>query len=497
MAPATTARRRARLDARGRKNVALALFLADGGDERIQPDPLSGRTKYWTPAGPAPEEIWFASSTASAIDRRGFAAAGHALAALFGDGQSIHPTAWFDRLRQRIIDLFGTPGTEAILSASGTETEFIALSIARAASPRPLTSIVVAPSETGRGVMKAAGGRHFLGSASLAVRVGAGAHLDGLQSADVQVEAISIRDPSGRPRDSMEIDVEAIQRTARALADGRDVLLHVLDTSKTGLSGVTREAARVLAAEASGRMHVVVDACQLRCPPQRIHADLEAGFMVMITGSKFAGGPPFAGALLLPPGLAESLDEETSVPAGLAAYSALLDWPASLRNFAAALDMPLNLGLGLRWEAALATIEPFFALPEGLRTHICSWFAAEVQRCVAVRPHLRMAAPAPSADATIFPVVTKSAESPARAAALYAALATPEVSAGMPAELARACHVGQPVAIGDEAALRICASMPLVLDIAAHMAEGRTIESAPVAADLDLLFRKWDRLAGC
>jgi hypothetical protein len=475
-----------------RTGVALKLYLADGGDERINPDPLTGRTKYGIPAGPAPDEIWFSSSTASAIDQRGFAAADDALAALLD--QSIAPATWFDRLRQRIVDLFGIPGTEVVLSASGTETEFIALSVVRAMMERPLTNIVVAPSETGSGVMKAAAGRHFLGSASLAIAVDAGAHLKGIGSADVEVKALAIRDESGKPRDSEAIDEEAGMCVARALAAGRDVLLHVLDRSKTGLAGVTRQAARELVAGASGRVCVVVDACQLRCPPQRIRADLEAGFMVMITGSKFAGGPPFAAALLLPPGVAESMDEQVGVPPGLAAYSAALDWPPSpRRGFAAELDLPFNLGLGLRWEAALATIDPFFALPESSRAHICAWFAAAVQRCVAARPHLHMEAA--SVDATIFPIMTEGATGSAGAAALYKALAADEAPAGMPPELARPCHVGQPVAIGHAAALRVCASMPLVLDIAAHMAEGRTIESAPVAGDLDLLFRKWDSLA--
>jgi hypothetical protein len=481
-----------------RHDAALALFLADGGGERIKPDPMTGRTKYGTPAGPAPLEVWFSSSTALPIDARGFAAAGAALTALTGEGRFVHPTEWFDRLRQRILALFDIPGSEAILSASGTETEFIALSIARARSQRPLTSIVVAPTETGGGVMKAAAGRHFLESTSLAGPVEAGALLQGLNSTDLEVESIAIRDEFGEPRRTKEIDDEAATRVSWALSAGRDVLLHVLDTSKTGLAGVTRQAARALATQGNGRVCVVVDACQLRSPPERLRADLQAGFMVMITGSKFAGGPPFAGALLLPPGLAKGLNGRCSVPVGLSAYSALLDWPAPLRrNFTAPLDAPFNLGLGLRWEAALTTIEAYFALPERLRTQICGWFAAEAERHIAARAHLSLAA-VPS-EATIFPVVTRGAESMAEATALYQALAEDLVllDAGPSEDLARPCHVGQPVAIGNEAALRICASMPLVLDIAAHMAEGRAINSAPAAGDLDLLFRKWDRLAGC
>jgi hypothetical protein len=469
-----------------RPDAALALMLADGGDERIKPNPLTGRTKYGTPAGPAPGEIWFSSSTASAIERRGMAGAGDALTALIG--QFVYPAGWFERLRQRIVGLFGVLGSEAILAASGTEAEFIALSLALAASKRPLTSIVVAPNETGRGVPKAAAGRHFLASSSLGGAVEPGASLAGM--GEVEIETIPIRDSSGAPRTSAEIDADAAACVARAIAAGRDVLLHVLDTSKTGLAGVTRQRALELAA--CGRVQVVVDACQLRCPRERLQADLRAGFMVMITGSKFAGGPPFAGALLVPPGMTKRLDERGGVPAGLAAYSALFDWPAPLqRDFTAALDTLFNLGLGLRWEAALAPIEAFFLLPESLRIQILAWFGAEVERHIAARPHLRLAAGA--ANSSIFALVTGGAEGFGEATALYRALAEP---ADDP-ELARACHVGQPVEIGNEAALRICASMPLVLDIAAHMAEGRTINSAPVAGDLDFLFRKWDRLAGC
>ena len=476
-----------------RNNAALTLFLADGGDERIKPDPLTGRTKYGTPANPAPDEIWFSSSTASAVDPRGFAAASDALLALVGEGHFVHPLAWFDALRERIAGLFGIPGSEAVLAGSGTEAEFLALSIARARAKRPLTSIVVAPTETGSGVMRAATGRHFLASASLEGVVAAGTCLDGLECEEIAIETIAVRDPSGAPRPAYEIDKEAAGRTAQALAAGRDVLLHVVDTSKTGLGGVTRRMAQSIAKGAGGRVQIVVDACQLRCAPQVLQSDLKAGFMVMITGSKFAAGPPFAGAILLPPGLAEDLGGRGPAPAGLKSYSALLDWPQALRqNFARTLDVPFNLGLGLRWEAALATIEAFFALPDNGRAHICAWFAAEVQRLVAARPHLRLAQTRPGA--TVFPVVTRGAETPAAAHALYKALAE---ETGVPAELSRRCHVGQPVAVGSEAALRICASMPLVLDIADHMAEGRAIESAPAAGDLDFLFRKWDVLAGC
>ncbi|HEY1736754.1 MAG TPA: hypothetical protein VGG12_08910 [Methylovirgula sp.] len=478
----------------------LAMYLNSGGDERIKPDPLTGRTRYGTTAAPAEDEIWFSSSTASSPDPRSFAAAGEVLSRLIGgrspDDRDVK--SWFDRLRTRISDVFAIAGTEVVLTASGTEAEFVALSVAQALLERPLTNIVVAPTETGKGVMTAAEGRHFLPSSALGGAVANGAALHGFDGREIEVKSIAIRDEDGHRREAEAIDRDAATLVVQALEAGRDVLLHVLDASKTGLTGITRETARELARQARGRIAIVVDACQLRCQPAQLQQDLESGFMVMITGSKFAGGPPFTGALMLSPSTVERLENATA-PSGLSAYSARFDWPECLReNFAADLDQPMNMGVGLRWEAALAAIEPYFALPEGLRQQILTWFSGTVHRRVSARPHLKQISGEPSRAKTIIPIETLGqAGTPSGAAALYAILAAPRAPMGAPDRLAKACHLGQPVCVGARVALRLCASMPMVLDVAARIMEGQAIDSAvtPVVNDLDLVFEKWDWLA--
>lgn len=481
--------------------ATVALFLNSGGDERITADPHTGRTPYGTKPVPAEDEIWFSSSTATSIDSRGFAAAGDVVARLIGmrAGDAANVKSWFDQIRSRIVDLFAIPGSEAVLTPSGTEAEFAVLTVARTLLQRPITNIVVAPNETGNGVMLAAAGRHFLPSASLGGEFTVGKPLAGFGLANIETKGIAIRDALGFPRDAADIDREAATLVAQALASGRDVLLHVLDASKTGLAGVTRETACELAKQARGRITVVVDACQLRCDPEQLQKDLESGFMVTITGSKFAGGPPFAGALLLSPSTVEKLLNKNGMPAGLSTFSARLDWPDMLRlDFAKDLETPVNLGLGLRWEAALAVIEPYFDLQEALRRQILTWFAGSVHRRVTARPHLRLVPAAPSRSKTIIPIETDGKHAtPAGAAALYAALAEPHAPAGAPLKLAKACHVGQPVPIGERAALRICASMPMVLDIAERIMQGERIDDAvaPVLESLDFLFEKWDWLA--
>ncbi len=73
---------------------------------------------------------------------------------------------------------------------------------------------------------------------------------------------------------------------------------------------------------------VLADCCQLRCSTEHISALLgSVAFSCALTGSKFAGGPTFCGALLVPP-RSSSACARKQMPSGLAAYSAQLDWPS-------------------------------------------------------------------------------------------------------------------------------------------------------------------------
>ncbi|MDX2157554.1 MAG: aminotransferase class V-fold PLP-dependent enzyme [Hyphomicrobiaceae bacterium] len=479
-------------------------LLALGGDERIAVNSATGRNRYGTPLLPAPEELWFSSSTASAISPAGLDAALAAIDVLItgsGDGQTAQQRA--DAVRARILDHFGAPGSTAILTASGTEAELIALAVARAVMSRPLTNVVVAPTETGSGVMAAAAGRHFLGTTSLGAATPAGTPLAGLEHADVRVEAIAIRAPDGHPLAAAEIDAAAAQMVATAILAERDVLLHVLDCSKSGLAGLGRDTARALSGIAPGRVLVVVDACQMRAPPDDIRRDLEAGFMVMVTGSKFAGGPPFSGALLLPGALATRLAAAGEPPPpGLAAFSAQADWPAALHGWCRGrLTTAANPGLELRWAAALAELDRYLAFDEAERMIVLGHF----EQAVVERAGKALGADAVRVEdagiPSIVPIaVAKGPDAIARATVLHQRLREPQSWTGdveNASAMARVCHVGQPVALGATAILRVCASAPMLSAVHERMALGASIEDAfaPIATDLDTLFRKWALLA--
>jgi hypothetical protein len=476
-------------------------ILTSGGDERIAIDPATGRNRYGAPPGKACDEVWFSSSTASAISPRGYEAALEALRCLTGAHQKWPVSGWFDRIRDRLAALFGIPQAEVILSSSGTELELIALVLSRSILQRPLTNLVIAPAETGRGVPLAAAGRHFLETSPFTAEVACGRLLDGLEAPESEVEIVEIRDPNGVALSADSIDDAVARRVKTIIASGGDVLVHLLDCSKTDRTGLRRRTASVLMARYPGRVVIVVDACQLRCSREQIKADLNAGFMVMMTGSKFAGGPPFAGALLLPPWIVERL-QFVKLPRGLSAYTAANDWPLALRR---ALDACFvahaNIGMGLRWEAALAELERLFALDTALRDRVTARFSELVCEHASSSPCFDLIDrdhwDGELRHRTIFPIVTLDGNgAPLAADAVQRALRAPLQAdvAGVPD---RIFQVGQPVTVGKLSALRVCLSAPDITGVGERMRAGKGFDTAfaPLAADLADLLCKWSHVA--
>ncbi len=465
------------------RDAGLAAALLSGGDERLVADPVSGRNRYGLTARPAPDETFFSSSTASTITPRGWRAAATAWRRLHCHDpreRQCFP-AWFDDIRRRVAAFAGAG--EAILTASGTDAELAALAIADdAAAARPITNIVVGPGETGRGVPLAAGGLHFQSSARHR-------RLAGWEDRDIRVERVEIRGPGGFPRSASEVDAEVLVKAEAALAQGRAVIAHLLEVSKTGLSGFSRAAASKLREGAPGRVFVLADCCQMRGSPSRIGELLDRGFLVAVTGSKFFCGPPFCGAVLFPDFLRARL-KNFRLPEGVAAQTARYDWPACLRGGSEGFACHANIGLGLRWEAALAEMATFAAVPPALAEKIARNFRAlAIER--AGQAGLRLLDEASGGSdwaRTILPIAApRSAE---QAAELQRALRRP---AGAWGEAARVFHVGQAVAIGPDQALRVCLGAPTVSDIAALCGSGVPFERAlaPLAADLSALFAKW------
>ena len=316
----------------------------------------------------------------------------------------------------------------------------------------------------------AAAGRRFLSSAPFGGNHIPGIRIAGWERKDVVVETVEIRRPDGAPRSADDIGAEVRAKAKSALAKGRGVIAHLLDVSKTGLIALTRAAAQEIRSLAPDRVLILADCCQMRSPASRLRGLLESGFMIAATGSKFYSCPPFSGALLVPDGLVARFDR-LHLPKGLAAHSALYDWPAALRSkIAARFASHINIGLGLRWEAALCELDRFRAVPEPLAVAIAQRFQWEVGRRARDAGLTILCREGGLSDwaSTIVSIAAHDTDgrpySVQQASALQGGLRRPSaLGAGITDEI---FLVGQPVAVGPEQALRVCLSAPMISDVA-------------------------------
>jgi hypothetical protein len=493
-------------------------LMETGGDIRLARDPVTALNGYGCSHRPRPWAITFASSTASSASARGYVAADrarliHTLALLRGAARQSATRACLNAARRGIAAHFSLgAGAQIALAASGTDTELLALALTHlAGADRPIRNILIAPEETGRGVPMAAQGLHFAVDTACGVDVTFQAPIEGFRP-DTSLVNIKLRGADGaiRPACAVESDIEAA--VAAGLAAGQRVSLHVLDLSKTGLLAPSAAClTRLRARHGSADLDIVVDACQTRLSPAALRAYLALDAIVLITGSKFFTGPPFAGAAILPPAIAARL-RQAGLPAGLAAYFGRDDFPPSCPA-ARALPPAGNYGLALRWHAALAEMRAVARIPAARKAEILTGFAGAVRAAIAANPALTLlpAPPIDRADAepwerlqSIFtfslraPHAPERCLTPAEARSVYLWL-NADLSGVIPESphiASRICHIGQPVPLpqpgsaAPQGALRVSAGARLLSGEPAHRGLARAARLAREYADLVLVFAK-------
>jgi hypothetical protein len=512
---------------------STAHLLTSGGDARIVCDPTHGVNQYGCPPIPEPEVLTYGSSTASTITSGGFTAAERLrlrlLRAAHTEAPSVGYARELARIRAELLDLCGLcelPRVDVIFAASGTDTHLIAAHLANDATRPGLLAVMIEPAETGNGVPAALAGRHFSDCTALGGKVEPDAAFFG--GGGMEIAAVAIRKADGSPRAAALIDAEVEAHVAGAAMAGRRVLLDLVDVSKTGMIAPSLACALELRRRFPEAVDVLVDACQFRLAPSTLRAYLQHGFWVALTGSKFVGGPAFSGALLLPDAAARQLRTH-NLPPAFRAYCARADWPPDWTVRHALADVA-NYGLLLRWEAALAELRGFRSLPEAAVATFLETFAAKVHQRLSTDASFQPL-PVPELDrqplmnrrswdhtTTIFPFILRHGRDSGRhgeplsreqTARVYKLLGRnnielPEFSRSteMRDIASRRCQLGQPVPCGEfrgvpVSALRLCASMRLIVDAVSESGRGPETVMAEVMLALDkaaLLARVIDRV---
>lgn len=429
------------------KLASTAALLISGGDERLNLDAITGRSRYGCQPTPDPELTQLGSATASNISPAAFQAAAalrdRCEHALRSDPPSVVYGRAMARVHRALLDYCGcapSDGTTAVLAASGTDIFRIAAQLSRAQ-----TSVLICSSETGSGVPSAL-----------------------QQPWQSETRHVNPRLPDGGLRDPDDVDADFAAIVCAAVADGRRVLLVLTDLSKSGMLAPSIATTLALRARWPDQVEVLVDACQFRLDGATVRAYLAHGCMVALTGSKFMTGPTFSGALLLPSAMVAQGGD-----------------PAD------------NPGLLLRWEAALYEMQRFAAVPDSARIALIEEFERAVQTNFAARdsfvalpvaPIDRAAlgvAPGWQTRQTVFPFLLKAASgrllNAEQTRAIYQQLQQP----GIPEQR---FQLGQPVvwqqADGSTAgALRLCMSARMIADY--HNGQAQPSMAANISAALD------------
>lgn len=150
-----------------------------------------------------------------------------------------------------------------------------------------------------------------------------------------------------------------------------------------------------IVAIAPDRIDVVVDACQMRTPFEEIAGWARLGWMTQLSGSKFFTGPPFSGALTLPPRFRERAGRVRALLAAAPGVGRPDDWGAWWRPrlIPSTSSVAASFGLLFRWVPAIAEAHLLGALPVPLCRYAFDRFRARLILRLARSPCLTSITP--------------------------------------------------------------------------------------------------------
>jgi hypothetical protein len=379
-----------------------ASIMLEGSDSRLDLDVERGTNQYGCSPLPQMGGIELSSSTATTVSFEGLSAAEKLRrklisAAALGRTREVLLQAAIET-KAAVLETLGFSESDAvpILAASGTTGVLFATLYYLSGMRGAATAILVGAEESGSGISLAAAGCHPASrTPTTGAVVNVGDRLGGFE-VDLLIQAVPVRNKSNEPVPVVRI-VDQIERLLeQALTAGKKVLLHVMECSKTGLVAPGFEAVQVLR-HRYPQLPIIVDACQLRTDFDVLRRYVKIGCAVVVTGSKFYGGPAFSAALILP---ASQANHRTPLPNGLADYSWRGDWPHEWGAMCVDLPQTTNPGLLMRWQAALEEIKLFHKIPKAIVTELLRVFGQSVRTCLADLPEVRLL------DSNVAPEIT-------------------------------------------------------------------------------------------
>lgn len=353
----------------------VSRHLTEGGDDRLHLT-AAGVNKYYCIPRPLDKRVVVRGScTCSSPTPDGFEAARRLLRKLWSKQASFSQSMAIIRRRLSNVLKISVPH-EIVLHPSGSDAELIplvyAIERAKELGCNRVVNIVAAAGEVGSGTAAAAGGRHFSPFTPCGNMVTNGELLAGFPNTTTVVE-LKPRDSEGNCVSNYDEVVDQVIRGYESSAEHPFYVVHAVDGSKTGLRMPSLNFLSKLQNRLGQRLHIVMDACQMRSEANEINWFMERGASVLVTSSKFYSAPGFCGAVLLPPDCIRVLSQK-GAPVGMRDYLTQYEVPPRLEAFYnSLLRKPKNVGLLLRWECGITEMEMFDAMGDSVRIAMRDW----------------------------------------------------------------------------------------------------------------------------
>ena len=341
------------------EDLIISLLLSNT-DERSHLSE-SKFTKYWTKPNPIPHHP-FGSCTASTISEWTFEYLKHL---------NLKEMNW-NTVQNQLLKLLKVTDKKCrtMFCPSGTDAEYLASLILLNKSSSPLTNIVIAPNEIGSGSYLAASGLRF----SNHTPDGTQGEIENIEFPKIKsnstIKTISIRNEQGELKKEKEISNHLDSYINDAIQFNHQILIHLVAGTKTNVHIPSLNKINSLTEKYSNQIHVLVDAAQGRFSRKGINSCLEKNWMVMTTASKFFGGPPFSGVILLPRKYHFDFEWNEEM-------ETFFDYDAifSTKNNFAKIKMK---GVILRWYAGIYEMKRYYEIPPNIRQMFLNWFEKEV-----------------------------------------------------------------------------------------------------------------------
>jgi hypothetical protein len=363
------------------------LLLSQGGDDRSTIDPVSLKNKYHSKTLPY-YDFQRSSCTSSSISLETYLHIEQEhfdLIAVNALGE-IDDQTLFQNQKHEILSYFVSPTMSeeiSILSTpSGTDVEFLCtwLGVLRAAELFDKESIDVSvfvngDLEVGSGTKIATRLRHFNARAPQGHKLETDIHVSNLANIKINVESFLTRDDKTNVLNSAKAEMVIYEKVKSEIEKNKVVVFHYVHASKTGVCVPSFDMTKKIKEDFGDKVILVVDAAQMRLRTDSVEEYLEMGMNVIVTGSKFIGGAPFSGALLVNEKDSLSfLNTEIDLPVEFNQYFDQFGISELVKRKVSDEAKWSNWGLFMRWEVALHEMKQFDRIPlEFANRFIIEW----------------------------------------------------------------------------------------------------------------------------